>query len=75
LNSTIDYHKLKNPVPIPHRNSNATTIIQTYLDRNNWETVSAHDGVDALAQTLSNTDVYLMIQPKVELLAYLLIID
>jgi hypothetical protein len=56
------------------RNSNAVTIIQTCLDRNQWETVPAHDGVDALAQTLSNSHVYLMIQPKGELLAYLLII-
>ena len=70
-----DYYKLKNPVPTPHRNSNAVTIIQTCLDRNSWETVSAHDGVDALAQTLSNTHIYLMIQPKGELLAYILIVD
>jgi hypothetical protein len=62
-------------VPIPRRNSNAATIIQTCLDWNNWETVSAHDGVDALAQTLSNTHVYLMIQPRGELLSYPLIID
>jgi len=61
-----DYYKLKNPAPIPHHNSNAVTIIQTCLDRNQWETVPAHDGVDALAQTLSNSHVYLMIQPKGE---------
>jgi len=69
------YLKLKNPVPIPRRNSSAATIIHTCLDRNNWKKMSAHDGMDALAQTLSNTHVYLVIQPKGELLAYLLIID
>jgi len=57
------------------RNSNAATIIQTCLDRNNRKTMPAHDGVDGLAQTLSNTHIYLMIQPKGELLEYLLIID
>jgi hypothetical protein len=70
-----DYYKVKNPVPIPHRNSKAVTIIQTCLDRNHWETVPAHGGVDARAQTLSTTHVYLMVQPKGELLAYLVIID
>jgi len=69
-----DYYKLKNPVLIPRRNSNTATIIQTCMNRNNWEKVSVHDGVDALAQTLSNTHVYLVIQPKGELPAYLLII-
>jgi len=68
--------KLIKSVPIPRRSSKAATIIQTCLDRDNLNTVSAHDGVDALAQTLSNTHVYLMIPPpKGELLAYLLIID
>jgi len=70
-----DYNKVKNPGPLLHRDSNAITIIQTCLDRNNWKTVPAHDGVDALAQALSNDHVYLMIQPKGESLAYLLVID
>jgi len=69
-----NYYKLKNTVSIPRRNSNTATIIQTCLDRNNWERVSVHDAMEQLAQTLSGYYVYMVIQPKGELPAYLLII-
>jgi hypothetical protein len=66
-----DYYKLKSPVPIPRRNSNAATIIQTCMNRDNWETVPAQDCVDALAPTLTSNYVYMVIQPKGEMPAYL----
>jgi len=69
-----DYYKLKNPVSIPRRNSNTATIIQTCMDKSNWQVVSPHRPVKELAPTLSGYYVYLVIQPKGELPAYLLII-
>jgi hypothetical protein len=65
------YFKLKNPVPIPRRDINTTTIVQTSLDRNNWEQVSPHSTLDVLGPMLSNNYVYMVIQPREgELSAY-----
>jgi len=44
------YFKLKNPVPIPRRNVNTTTIVETSLDRNHWEQVSPHSTSNVIGQ-------------------------
>jgi len=69
-----DYYKLKNPVSILDDDRPTADIVRDCLDKSNWQVVSVYDGVDQLAQTLSGYYVYLVIQPKGELPAYLLII-
>ena len=49
-------------MPLPRRNINAATIVQPYLDRNNWELVSPHYTLDVLGSMLSNNYVYVVIQ-------------
>jgi hypothetical protein len=69
-----DYYKLKNPVPILDDDRPTADIVRDCLDKSNWQAVSPHRPVKELAPTLSGYYVYMVIQPKGELPAYLLII-
>ncbi|KAG1734454.1 uncharacterized protein EDB91DRAFT_1250976 [Suillus paluster] len=61
-----EYYKLKDPMPLPLRFSNCAAIVQTCLDRREWEELSPYDVLDVRASNLAIRHVYMVIQPRAD---------
>ncbi|KAG1728288.1 uncharacterized protein EDB91DRAFT_1228495 [Suillus paluster] len=61
-----EYYKLKDSVPLPLCFSNRAAIVQTCLDRREWEELSPYDVLDVRASNLAIRHVYMVIQPRAD---------